>query len=71
MAEITGKRKREIGLVVPVKYTAITNNKLFAEVLLEKLEEKKKIMGIDITECKPKKLPCFVKVKNEAEKKES
>lgn len=71
MAEVTGKRKREIGLVVPVKYTAFTDDKLFAQVLLEKLEEKKKIIGIDITESKLKKLPCFVKVKNESEEKET
>ena len=30
MTEVTGKRKREIGLVAPVKYTAITDDKLFA-----------------------------------------
>ena len=71
MAEVTGKRKREIGLVVPVKYTAITDDKLLAQVLFEKLEEKKKIIGIDITESKLKKLPCFVNVKNESEEKET
>ena len=52
-------------------YTAITDDKLFAQVLLEKLEEEKKIIGIDITESKLKKLPCFVKVKNESEEKET
>ena len=69
MAEVTGKRKRENGLVVPVKYTATTDRKLFAKVLLEKLEEKEKIIGIDITESKLKKLPCFVKEKTNLKKK--
>ena len=69
MAEVTGKR--EIKLVVPVKYTAITDDKLFAQVLLEKLEEKKKIIGIEIIESKLKKLRCFAKVKNESEEKET
>ena len=36
------KRKREVGLVVQAKYVALTKSKTFANVLKEKLEEKKK-----------------------------
>ena len=35
-----GKRKKEIGLVVPAKYEATTKDKRFANILREKLEEK-------------------------------
>ena len=41
-AVVTGKRKREVGLVVPAKYVAFSKSKTFANVLKEKLEEKKK-----------------------------
>ena len=41
IAVVTGKRKREIGLVVPAKYFAYTNNKKNAEILMKKLLEKK------------------------------
>ena len=41
IAVVTGKRKREIGLVVPAKYFAYTNNKKNAEMLMKKLLEKK------------------------------
>ena len=41
-AVVTGKRKREVGLVVPAKYVALTKSKTFTNVLQEKLEEKKK-----------------------------
>ena len=58
-AEVIGRRKREIGLAVPAKYTAMTNDKKFAEVLLQQLEEKKKIIAITITERVFKKFPCF------------
>ena len=42
IAVVTGKRKREVGLVVPAKYVALTKNKTFANNLLEKLTEKKR-----------------------------
>ena len=40
-AHITGKRKREMGLIVPAKYVAITKDKIYAEILMNKLYEKK------------------------------
>ena len=49
-AEVVGKRKREIGLVVPAKYTAMTNDIKFAQVLNVKLEEIQKIIDITINE---------------------
>ena len=58
-AEVIGKRKREIGLVVPTKYTAMTNDRKFAEVLLQKLEEKKKIIDITISETNIVTFPCY------------
>ena len=39
---VIGKRKREVGLVVPAKYAALTKNKTFANVLAGKLQEKKR-----------------------------
>ena len=42
IAVVTGKRKREVGLVVPAKYVALTKKKTFANILLEKLTEKKR-----------------------------
>ena len=39
---IIGKRKREVGLVFPAKYVALTKSKTFANVLLGKLQEKKR-----------------------------
>ena len=47
-AEVLRKRKREIGLVVPAKYKATAKDKRFANILREKLEEKKRILNIDI-----------------------
>ena len=47
-AEVAGKRKREIGLVVPVKYIATTDDFKFAEVLLKNLNEKTKIVDINV-----------------------
>ena len=41
-AIVIGKRKREVGLVVPAKYAALTKNKTFANALAGKLQEKKK-----------------------------
>lgn len=40
-AEVSGKRKREVGLIVPAKYTAYTKVKSNASILCEKLCEKK------------------------------
>ena len=40
-ALITGKRQREIGLVVPAKLIFITNNKRFSEVLENELIKRK------------------------------
>ena len=45
---VLGKRKREFSLVVPAKYKAKTKDRRFANILREKLEEKKKIHNIDI-----------------------
>ena len=41
-AIVIGKRKREVGLVVPAKYAALTKSKTFANVLAGKLQEKKR-----------------------------
>ena len=40
-AFVIGKRKREVGLVVPAKYVALTGSKIFGNILLEKLKERK------------------------------
>ena len=48
IAVVTGKRKREIGLVVPAKYFAYTNNKKNAEMLMKKLLEKKNILELAV-----------------------
>ena len=37
-----GKRKREVGLIVPAKYVPLTKNKTFANILFNKLQKKKK-----------------------------
>ena len=50
--EVVGKRKREIGLVVPAKYAGLTNNIKFAQVLVEKHKEKQR-KNTDITIHKP------------------
>ena len=39
-AEVSGKRKREVGLIVPAKYTAYMKVKSNASILCEKLCEK-------------------------------
>ena len=41
--EVIGKRKREVGLVVPAKYNAFTRNKKIAMVLDEELAKRKKL----------------------------
>lgn len=40
-AFVVGKRKREVGLVVPAKYVAFTKSKKFGNILFDKLHEKK------------------------------
>ena len=39
-AVVTGKRKRDTGLVVPAKYVAYTENQKHAQILIKKLLEK-------------------------------
>ena len=39
--EVTGKRKREVGLVVPAKFNALTKDKKIAEVLDRELSKRK------------------------------
>ena len=40
-AVVIGKRKREIGLVVPAKYTAVTTDNMTVKILLVELKKKK------------------------------
>ena len=40
-AVVIGKRKREIGLVIPAKYTAVTTDNMTAKILLAELRKKK------------------------------
>ena len=40
-AQVAGKRKREVGLVVPAKYTAHTKDERTANILLEELKKRK------------------------------
>ena len=40
-AFVVGKRKREVGLVIPAKYVALTRSKIFGNILFDKLHEKK------------------------------
>ena len=58
-AEVIGKRKREIGFVVPAKYRATTNDKKFAEILERELLEKKEFIEIEIVENELKRFPCY------------
>ena len=41
--EVIGKRKREVGLVVPAKYNTFTRNKKMTMVLDEELAKHKKL----------------------------
>ena len=41
------KRKREIGLVVPGKYTALTKNKRYADILHQQLKQKEQQQPIE------------------------
>ena len=41
--EVIGKRKREVGLVVPAKYNAFTRNKKITMVFDEELAKRKKL----------------------------
>ena len=45
-AVVTGKRKREIGLVVPAKYVVYTENQKHAQSLIKKLLEKQHLLGL-------------------------
>ena len=40
-AAVTGKRKREVGLVVPAKFTCITKTRRLANILYQELVKKK------------------------------
>lgn len=42
--------KREVGLVVPAKYIATTDDKRFDEILKNKLKEKKDFVDIEVIE---------------------
>ena len=59
-AEVVGKRKREIGLVVPVKYKALTSDVKCATVLSEKLNEKTRAIELYIHKTIYKKVPCYL-----------
>ena len=48
VAVVTGKRKREIGLVVPAKYIVYTENQKPAQILKEKLLEKETILELAV-----------------------
>ena len=41
VAKVTGKRKREVGLMVPAQFTAFTINRRYAHVLDSELSNKK------------------------------
>ena len=41
IATVSGKRKRELGLVVPAKFKCITSNKKLAKILHDELTKKK------------------------------
>ena len=56
---VTGKRMREIGLVVPAKFVAYTNNINYANILRDNLMEKTSIIGIKIHTMQIVKLPKF------------
>ena len=45
-AVVTGKRKREIGLVAPAKYVAYTENQKHAQILIKKLLEKQHLLEL-------------------------
>ena len=45
-AVVTGKRKREIGLVVPAKYVAYTENQKHAQILIKKPLEKQHLLEL-------------------------
>ena len=40
MTKVIGKRKREVGLVVPAKYQAVTKTQRIANILYQKLTQK-------------------------------
>ena len=49
MLEVTGKRKREVGLVLPAKYIITTSRKEHAMAFSEKLSKIKDTLGVDIS----------------------
>ena len=53
-AKTTGKRHREIGLVVPAKFIFTTDNKRYSKVLENELEKQKTIFPIKINKNKNK-----------------
>ena len=63
-ASVSGKRKREIGLVVPAKYVAFTKSKRMANILQSELKNKKGKYGLltlEIITERIYKLPYFRK----------
>ena len=61
-AVVIGKRKREIGLVIPAKYTTVTTDNMTAKILLAKLKKKKekyKHFDLELLTEKACKTPVF------------
>ena len=61
-AVVTGKRKREVGLVIPAKYTAVTTDNMTAKILfaeLKKKREKYKKFCLELSTEKACKTPVF------------
>ena len=62
-AVITGKRQREVGLVVPAKYSFETDDKKCAEILEKELVKRKELFPTVALKCKKKglyrKFPMF------------
>ena len=48
VVEVTGKRKREVGLVLPAKYTVYTKQKIHALVFSDKLSKIQDKLGVEI-----------------------
>ena len=73
-AEITGKRRREVGLVVPAKLSFETYNKKCAEILeTELLKRKAKFSTLELKFKKKglyRKFPVYKKIKIEKKKNE-
>ena len=73
-AEITGKRRREVGLVVPAKLSFETNNRKCAEILEEELlKRREKFSTLELKFKKKglyRKFPVYKKIKIEKKKNE-